>query len=121
MGGLTRLEDNMERRTFLIGLFGGLAAVSIAPGLAEAASEKTPVAAAKALPEAVEVVADDKAALDDADKEFSQYYYRRPVRRVYYRRPVRRVYYRRPVRRVYYRRPVRRVYYRRPVRVIRFY
>ncbi len=110
----------MERRTFLFALFGGLAAVAITPGLAEAAvTPPAPVPTPPAdLPETVEVSADNKAALDEADKEFAQYYYRR---RVYYRRPVRRVYYRRPVRRVYYRRPVRRVYYRRPARVIRFY
>ncbi len=104
----------MERRTFLLGLFGGLAAVTIAPGISEAASDKIPLAPAQPLPEVVEVAAENKAALDEADKEFSQYYYRRRVYR-------RRVYYRRPIRRVYYRRPVRRVYYRRPVRVIRFY
>jgi hypothetical protein len=111
---LTYSEETMERRTFLLGLFGGLAAVAIAPGIAEAASETTPLVPAQPLPDVIEVAADTKAALDEADKEFSQYYYRRRVYR-------RRVYYRRPVRRVYYRRPVRRVYYRRPVRVIRFY
>ena len=89
-------EDEMERRTFLMGLFGGLAAAAIGPSLAEAATETTlPVAQ---LPETIEVAADDKKALDEADKDFSQYRYRR----VYYRRPVRRVYYRRPVRRVYF-------------------
>jgi hypothetical protein len=120
--GFAPLEDRMERRTFLLALFGGLAAAAVAPGLAEAAQPTpTPVPTPADLPEAVEVAVDDKAALDAADKEFSQYYYyrRRPVRRrvVYYRRPVRRVVYRRPVRRVYY----RRTYYRRPVRVLRFY
>lgn len=113
----------MERRTFLMGLFGGLAAAAIGPSLAEAATEATPNLPVAQMPETIEVAADDKKTLDEADKEFSQYYYRRRVvrRRVYYRRPVRRVYYRRPVRRVYYRRPVRRVYYRRPVRRIYFY
>jgi hypothetical protein len=125
-GGVEPLEDRMERRTFLLALFGGLAAAAIAPGLAEAAQPTpSPVPTPADLPEAVEVAVDDKAALDAADKEFSQYYYyrrrpvRRPVRRrvVYYRRPVRRVVYRRPVRRVYY----RPAYYRRPVRVLRFF
>jgi hypothetical protein len=128
----------MERRTFLLALFGGVIAAATAPSLAEAASRldaspADPVRdALRDQPEAVEVSAENAEALDAADKEFTQYgYYRRPVRRVYYRRPVRRVYYRpvvyrRPVRRVYYRRPVyyrpvRRVYYRRPVRVMRAY
>lgn len=117
----------MERRTFLMGLFGGLAAAAIGPNLAEAAPATPPTLPVADMPETIEVAADDKKALDEADKEFSQYYYRRrvyyrrPVRRVYYRRPVRRVYYARPVRRVYYRRPVRRVYYRRPVRRVYFY
>jgi hypothetical protein len=129
----------MERRTFLLALFGGVIAAATAPSLAEAASRldaspADPVRDALSdRPEAVEVSAETTEALDAADKEFAQYgyYYRRPVRRVYYRRPVRRVYYRpvvyrRPVRRVYYRRPVyyrpvRRVYYRRPVRVMRAY
>lgn len=105
----------MERRTFLMGLFGGLAAAAIGPTLAEAATETTPTLPVAQLPETIEVAADDKKALDEADKEFSQYYYRRRriVRRrvIYRRRYVRRVYYRRPVRRVYYRRPVRRVFF----------
>lgn len=114
----------MERRTFLLALFGGVVAASIAPSLAEAAARPASAAPPDVLPDELEIASDDKTALDAADKEFSQYYYRRrvysrrPVRRVVYRRPVRRVYYSRPV---YYRRPVRRVYYRRPVRVIRFY
>jgi hypothetical protein len=120
--GVAPLEDRMERRIFLLALFGGLAAAAGAPSLAEAAQPTpSPVPKPADLPEAVEVAVDDKAALEAADKEFSQYYYyrRRPVRRrvVYYRRPVRRVVYRRPVRRVYY----RRAYYRRPIRVLRFY
>ncbi|MGL4439386.1 MAG: hypothetical protein ACRCUE_08950 [Bosea sp. (in: a-proteobacteria)] len=113
----------MERRTFLLALFGGVVAASIVPSLAEAATPVQTTTPPDVLPEELEISSDDKTALDEADKEFSQYYYRRRVyrRRVYYRRPIRRVYYRRPVRRVYYRRPVRRVYYRRPVRVLRFY
>lgn len=109
----------MERRTFFLGLIGGLAAVSLAPRTAEAAPMSQAPASPDTLPDTLEVAAPDKAALDAADKEFSQLYVRR---RVVYRRPVRRVYYRRPVRRVVYRRPVRRVYYRRPVRrVIRVF
>lgn len=108
----------MERRTFFLGLIGGLAAVALAPRVAEAAPMLQAPASPDALPETLEVAAPDKAALEAADKEFSQYYVRR---RVYYRRPVRRVVYVRP-RRVVYRRPVRRVYYRRPVRrVIRVF
>ncbi|MCX7325598.1 MAG: hypothetical protein NTZ14_14455 [Hyphomicrobiales bacterium] len=105
----------MERRTFLMGLFGGLAATAIGPSLAEAATETTPTQPVAQVPATIEVAADDKKALDETDKEFSQYYYRRRriVRRrvIYRRRYVRRVYYRRPVRRVYYRRPVRRVFF----------
>lgn len=106
----------MERRTFLLGLVGGLAAAAAGVKTAEAAP--APIEALPQAPETVEIASDDKAALDAADKEFSQYYvvrrrYARPRRVVYYR-PVRRrvVYYRRPVRRVYYRRPARRVYFR---------
>lgn len=109
----------MERRTFLLGLVGGLAAAAAGVKTSEAAPAlPAPVESLPQAPETVEIASDDKAALDAADKEFSQYYvvrrrYVRPRRVVYYR-PVRRrvVYYRRPVRRVYYRRPVRRVYYR---------
>jgi hypothetical protein len=111
-------ETHMERRTFFLGLIGGLAAVALAPRVAEAAPLPQAPANPDALPETLEVAAPDKAALEAADKEFSQLYVRR---RVVYRRPVRRVYYRRPVRRVVYVRP-RRVYYRRPVRrVIRVF
>lgn len=104
----------MERRTFLLGLFGGLAAAVAGAKVAEAA----PATTATTVPDlpdtakAVEIASDDRAALEAADKEFSQVYI---VRRRYYR-PRRVVYYR--PRRVYYRRPVR-VYYRRPVRVRR--
>jgi hypothetical protein len=114
----------MNRRGFLAALIGGAVVAVAAPAEAHHHTTKArgpqplePQPAA-ALPEA------EREALDAADKEHSQYYYYRPVRRrVVYRRPVRRrvVYYRRPVRTVYYRRPVRRVYYRRPVRVIRYF
>jgi hypothetical protein len=124
----------MERRGFLLGLAGGLAALAIGIRPSEAAPARPDLHQPERKPEpdiVQEVSEANKAAIEAADKDFSQYYYRRPVRRVYYRAPVRRVYYRRPVRRVYYRpvrarpvyyrRPVRRVYYRRPVRVIRYY
>lgn len=105
----------MDRRSFVMALFGGLAAASVG-GIAasEAAQPKlgpTPVPTPTPEPEMApeEIDADTKAALDKTDTDFSQYYYyRRPVyrRRVYYR-PV----YRRPV--YYYRRPRRVYYYRR--------
>jgi len=96
LSGAATLAERMERKIFLFVLFGDLAAAAVAPGLAEAAQPtSSPVPTPADLPEAVEVAVDDKAALDAADKEFSQYCYyrRRPVRRrvVYYRRPVRRV------------------------------
>ena len=99
----------MERRTFLLGLVGGLAA---AAGLA--ATGSTP---AQALPLATPApngsdkaeVADIKPEdLDGVRTEDAQYYYRRryrPWRRRYYRR-----YYWRPRRR-YYRRYYRRRYW----------
>lgn len=95
----------MDRRSFVMALFGGLAAASVG-GIAasEAAQPKlVPTPGPDKAPEEIDPEA--KAALDKTDADFSQYYYyRRPVyrRRVYYR-PV----YRRPV--YYYRRP-RRVY-----------
>lgn len=108
----------MHRRTFLLGLFGGLAAVTMAPQLAEAAPLPPAPARGEDLPEEVEVSVPDQQALEAADKQFAQYYRRR---RVVYVRRAPRVIYRRPVRRVVYVRP-RRVYYRRPVRrVIRVF
>jgi hypothetical protein len=92
----------MERRKFLLGLIGGLAAatclVSAGATPAEAASAQT-IPRTEG-PEAAELKAKD---LDGVVTEHTQYY-RRRGRRVYRR------YYRRPARR-YYRRARR--YYRR--------
>lgn len=99
----------MERRTFLLGLIGVAVAGAAGVRTADAAPRAPPdLAEGPAAPEAIEIATDDKAALDAADKEFSQYYVVRR-RRVYRRRVV----YHRPVRRrvVYRRRPVRRRYY----------
>jgi hypothetical protein len=91
----------MERREFLLGLLGGLAAatclVSAGTTSAEAASPELTRAEG---PEAAELTPD---TLDGLATEHTQYY-RRRGRRVYRR------YYRRPARR-YYRRARR--YYRR--------
>ena len=91
----------MERRTFLLGLIGSLAAASLAPAVAAPSHElslapQTPPEGA----EAAEVSADNR---DGVRTEYAQYY-RRRGRRVYRR------YYRRPYRR--YRRRARR-YWRR--------
>lgn len=108
----------MERRSFIMALIGGLAAATLAPKLAEAASPAPAQPGPAERPEVLKAAAGDEQALEKADKAYSQYYVRR---RVYYRRPVRRVVYVRPRRRVVYVRP-RRVYYRRPVRrVIRVF
>lgn len=109
----------MNRRSFVLSLFGGLAAAGLG-GAAIAEAATTAPIPAPAQPEAGAVDAATKAALDKADAEFSQVVVRRTtvVRRrphPVYRRPVvvRRttVVRRRPV----YRRPVvvrRRVYVR---------
>ena len=91
----------MERRTFLLGLIGSLAATSLAPAVAAPSHALSP--APQTPPEgadAAEVSADN---LDEVGTEYAQYY-RRRARRVYRR------YYRRPYRR--YRRWERR-YWRR--------
>ena len=91
----------MERRTFLLGLIGSLAAASLVP--AAAAPSHAPSLAPQASSEGVdaaELIADN---IDGVRTENAQYY-RRRARRVYRR------YYRRPYRR--YRRRVRR-YWRR--------
>lgn len=102
----------MDRRSFVMALFGGLAAASVGGIAASQAAQPAPVPTPAPAPAAARKPEDldpeTAASLDKTDADFSQYYYyRRPVyrRRVYYR-PV----YRRPV--YYYRRP-RRVYYRR--------
>ncbi len=81
----------MERRTFLLGLIGSLAAATLAPALgapsqAIALAPQTPPEAVEGT-ESAEVSASD---LDDVRTEYSQYY-RRRARRVY-RRYVRRPY-----------------------------
>jgi hypothetical protein len=91
----------MERRTFLWGLIGSLAAANLAPAVAAPShtlslTPQTPSEGA----EAAEVSAENR---DDVRTEYAQYY-RRRGRRVYRR------YYRRPYRR--YRRRARR-YWRR--------
>jgi hypothetical protein len=106
-----RMEEIMERRAFLLGLAGAIAAAVAAPGAAEAASVGVPPAPQPVPP-------DVAAALDKADKAESQYYV---VRRRY--RPRRVVYYRPFRRRVVYYRPVRYrpVYVRRAYRPVRRY
>jgi hypothetical protein len=91
----------MERRTFLLGLIGSLAACGIAPAMATSANalSLTPATQPRGT-ETADVSADD---LDGVGIEEAQYY-RRRARRVYRR------YYRRPYRR--YRRRARR-YWRR--------
>ena len=91
----------MERRTFLLGLIGSLAAVSLAPAVA------APSHALSLVPETPSEGAEAAAlSADDVDEVRTEYaqYYRRRGRRVYRR------YYRRPYRR--YRRRARR-YWRR--------
>ena len=94
----------MDRRSFVMALFGGLAAASVG-GIAasQAAQPKLAPLSAKKPEELPEEL---KEGLDKTDADFSQYYYyRRPryVRRYYYHPR----YYYRP-RRYYYR---RRYYY----------
>lgn len=97
----------MDRRSFVMALFGGLAAASVGGIAASEAAQpklvpvppKDPAKASEDLPTEV------AETLDKTDAEFSQYYYyRRPRYRRYYARPR---YYYRP-RRYYYR---RRYYY----------
>ena len=79
----------MERRTFLLGLIGSLAATTLAPALAKPAQAialQTPSEAVEAT-EGAEV---STSNLDDVRAEYAQYY-RRRARRVY-RRYVRRPY-----------------------------
>ena len=88
------LEEILDRRSFMLSLFGGLAAASVGGmGIARAAS---------APPAAEGLDPDLKAGLDKTDAEFSQTVVRRTtvVRRPAYRRPVvvrRPAPYRRPV------------------------
>ena len=77
----------MERRTFLLGLIGGFAAIGLAPAVATSAhalSLKPPTQSEGA--EAADISAD---SLDGVKIEDAQYYRRRARRvyRRYYRRP----------------------------------
>jgi hypothetical protein len=92
----------MERREFLIGLLGGLAAATclVSAGITSAEAASPHITRGTEGPEVAELTAD---TLDGLATEHTQYY-RRRGRRVYRR------YYRRPARR-YYRRARR--YYRR--------
>jgi hypothetical protein len=97
----------MERRTFLLGLVGGLAAAAglAATGSTQALPLAAPTPDAPGKAEAADIRPED---LDGVRTEEAQYYYRRryrPWRRRYYRR-----YYWRPRRR-YYRRVWRRRYW----------
>ena len=99
-GGRTEIRS-MERRTFLLGFIGSLAAATLAPAVA---APSQPLTLAPQTPsEAVEAAEVSAYDLDDVRTEHTQYY-RRRARRVYRR------YVRRPYRR--YRRRARR-YWRR--------
>jgi hypothetical protein len=94
------LEEDVDRRSFVMSLFGGLAAASLGgTAIAQAASRKPDLAAG--LTAGDQIDAATKAALDEADADFNQVSVRigpRPRRR----RPVvvrRRVIVRRPPRR----------------------
>src|SRR5688500_14344827 len=81
----------MERRTFLLGLIGSLAATTLAPALAKPAQAQllAPQTPSEAV-EATEGAEVSTSNLDDVRTEYAQYY-RRHARRVY-RRYVRRPY-----------------------------
>jgi hypothetical protein len=104
------LEEDLDRRSFVMSLFGGLAAASLGgTAIAQAASRKPDLT--PAMPATDEISAATKAGLDKADADFNQVVVRERtvVRRPYpYRRPVvvrqRTVVRRRPA--PYYRRPV---------------
>lgn len=105
----------MDRRSFITTLIGGFAAASLG-GMAVAEAAPTKLTPEPTPPAGDgEVSAETKQGLDEADAEFSQYYYyRRPYYRGYGYRPYYRPrYYARP--RYYYRpryyRPYRRRYY----------
>jgi hypothetical protein len=102
------LENNVNRRSFVMSLFGGVAAAGVA-GSAFAKSASAGAAIAPAMPAAGEIDAPLKAALDQTDADFSQVVVRERV----VRRPARTVVVRRP--------PVvrRTVVVRRPRRVVR--
>lgn len=96
------LEEDVDRRSFVMSVFGGVAAASLGgTAIAQAASRKPDLAAA--LPAGDQIDAATKAALDEADADFNQVVVReRVVVRPRRRRPVvvrRRVIVRRPIRR----------------------
>ena len=68
----------MDRRSFVLSLFGGLAAASLGGVAVANAASRNPVAPAAP---SDEIDAGLKAALDTADTEFTQYYRRPPHRR----------------------------------------
>jgi hypothetical protein len=103
------LENNVNRRSFVMSIFGGVAAAGIA-GSAFAKSASAGAAIAPAMPATGEIDAPLKAALDQTDADFSQVVVRERV----VRRPARTV--------VVRRRPAvvrRTVVVRRPRRVVR--
>jgi hypothetical protein len=65
------LEEDVDRRSFVMSLFGGVAAASLGgTAIAQAASRKPDLAAA--LPAGDQIDAATKAALDAADADFNQ-------------------------------------------------
>jgi hypothetical protein len=111
------LEEILDRRSFVLSLFGGLAAASVGGlGIAQAAA----TAPAAPLPGSEDLAPELKAGLDQTDADFSQTVVRRTtVVRPAYRRPV--VVRRTTVVRPAYRRPVvvrRTTVVRRPRRVV---
>jgi nitrous oxide reductase len=107
--------NSVNRRSFVLSLFGGLAAASLGGAAIAQAATELPVAAPA--PEGID--ATTKAGLDKAHAEFSQVVVRRTT---VVRRPGYRPAYRRPVvvrRTTVVRRPAYRPAYRRPVVVRR--
>src|SRR3712207_5975047 len=80
-----RRSKSMERRTFLLGLIGGLATASLTPAVAAPSLEPPTPSEGAGVPELsadnAEIRADN---LDGVDTEHAQYY-RRRARRVYRR------------------------------------
>jgi hypothetical protein len=88
-GGRTE-KRTMERRTFLLGLIGSLAAATLAPAMAApSALSLAPQTPSEAI-EGTEGAEVSASNLDDVNTDYAQYY-RRRARRVY-RRYVRRPY-----------------------------
>jgi hypothetical protein len=106
----------MDRRTFLIGFLGSLAA---APTIIAAASSVEAASVPEALPpvsqpdpEPVSSAGEADVDLEKVEADWSQYGYRRRAYRRGYRRAYRRAYYPRAYYRGPYRRHARRVYRR---------